>query len=146
MPQLIQHIDYIARQKQRAVLYLTFVNEPFKSFFEDSDPEDDLWREEDSIRSKILKWFDDNGIGWKECADIARTSGWSSYAGQVYIDVPYEVADPDYQKLVGYLEDGNDNIKEEHGNTKFWVLPLDLAMKNAHHDEPGFWENWAENF
>jgi hypothetical protein len=25
-------------------------------------------------------------------------------------------------------------------------VKLSTAMKNAHHDEPGFWERWAENF
>jgi len=28
----------------------------------------------------------------------------------------------------------------------FCYLPLEMAMKNAHHDEPGFWDRWAENF
>jgi hypothetical protein len=29
---------------------------------------------------------------------------------------------------------------------KFCYLPLAVAMENAHHDEPGFWDRWAENF
>jgi len=24
-------------------------------------------------------------------------------------------------------------------------LPLDVAMKNAEHDETGFWDKWAES-
>jgi len=31
-------------------------------------------------------------------------------------------------------------------DVKFYVVPLQDPMKNAHHDEPGFWERWAENF
>jgi hypothetical protein len=29
---------------------------------------------------------------------------------------------------------------------KFYVVTLDAAMKNAHDDEPGFWDKWAEDF
>jgi hypothetical protein len=28
----------------------------------------------------------------------------------------------------------------------FYCLPLELPLKNAHYDEPGFWEKWAEDF
>jgi hypothetical protein len=28
----------------------------------------------------------------------------------------------------------------------FWALSLNVATTNAHQDEPGFWERWAENF
>jgi hypothetical protein len=146
MPQVLKHIDYIARQKQRDVLYLTFINEPFKSFFSEPEPSDHYWKQPNSIRSKILIWLDENGFSWKECGEPARISGWRSYAGQIYIDVPFDTNDPEYQKLVEYLEDGNGNIKPEFGNTQFWVMALDNAMKNAHHDEPGFWERWAEDF
>ena len=27
------------------------------------------------------------------------------------------------------------------GKVLFLYLPLEIAMKNAHHDEPGYWEN-----
>jgi hypothetical protein len=29
---------------------------------------------------------------------------------------------------------------------RFYFLTLEIAMQNAHHDEPGFWDKWAENF
>ena len=29
---------------------------------------------------------------------------------------------------------------------QFFYLPLEHAMRNAHHDEPGFWDKWADNF
>lgn len=31
-------------------------------------------------------------------------------------------------------------------NTRSWIVPLGLAMENTHHDEPGFWERWADDF
>jgi hypothetical protein len=27
-----------------------------------------------------------------------------------------------------------------------WIFPLEKALENKHHDEPGFWDRWAENF
>jgi len=33
-----------------------------------------------------------------------------------------------------------------HAGVRFYVMPLDYAMENAAHDEPGFWERWAEDF
>jgi hypothetical protein len=45
---------------------------------------------------------------------------------------------------VDYLEypDGTMRFK----NVCFYALSLEIAMQNAHHDAPGFWEKWAENF
>ena len=31
-------------------------------------------------------------------------------------------------------------------DVKFYIVTLEHAMQNAHHDEPGFWERWADNF
>jgi hypothetical protein len=31
-------------------------------------------------------------------------------------------------------------------DAKFWIVTHELAVKNRHHDEPGFWEKWAEDF
>ena len=48
------------------------------------------------------------------------------------------------QKLSEHLEyaDGRMKIK----GLLFCYVPLEMAMKNKHHDEEGFWERWAENF
>jgi hypothetical protein len=64
--------------------------------------------------------------------------------GQLYIDVPYELNNPDYQKLQNFLEDENGEVRFD--GVKFWIFPLERAMKNAHHDEPGFWDRRADNF
>jgi hypothetical protein len=29
---------------------------------------------------------------------------------------------------------------------RFTLYTLAYCMKNAHHDEPGFWERWADMF
>ncbi|WP_340122667.1 hypothetical protein [Methylobacter svalbardensis] len=46
--------------------------------------------------------------------------------------------------LRDYLENPDGSMRFE--TVGFWVLPLETAMKNAHHDESGFWERWAEDF
>ena len=141
MPQLINHIDKIARDKKRDVLYLTF---------EDAQEinEDAIFHvvdyENHPARKTIIEWFDCNNVPYEECGDIASVNMIVGYMGQLYIDVPYELNNPDYQKLQNFLEDENGEVRFD--GVKFWIFPLERAMKNAHHDEPGFWERWADNF
>ena len=143
MPQLIEHIDAIAREKQRDVLYLEFSPKPNK---------DDMWGDNngrysfknDPIREKILKNLTKMGVTWLSCGGFADENYMASYAGQVYLDVPFEKDLPLYQTLETYLEHPDGTMRFE--NVRFYVLRLEIAMKNAHHDEPGFWEKWAEDF
>ena len=69
---------------------------------------------------------------------------WRDYLGQVYIDVTYDENLPRYRTLRDYLEYPNGSIR--HDGVRFYAMSLDHAMKNAEHDEPGFWERWAEGF
>jgi hypothetical protein len=66
------------------------------------------------------------------------------YHGQIYLDVPFDDNDPLYVLVRDYLENPNGTRRFE--TVGFWYLPLEKAMENAHHDEPGFWEKWAEDF
>lgn len=142
MPYLLEHIDAIARQKQRDVLFIRFF-----------DPLD--YEEDDGVffcadwkslagRQEVIKWLDDNQISWLPCGDFADIHSMCSYAGQIFIDVPFDEADPVYQKVLGYLENPDGSMRLP--GVLFCALQLQIAMKNAHHDEPGFWERWAENF
>lgn len=137
MPMLMQHIDAIARAKQRDVLYLTFppaepLAEPRRSY------------ESLDSRKQIIAWLDANAVGWKECGHIASENTMRSYAGQIYIDVPYDCENPTYQRVQAFLEFADGSMRFE--DVRFWIVSLEQAMKNAHHDEPGFWERWADNF
>lgn len=138
MPMLIQFIDAIARQKQRDVLFVCF---------EQSDSnEDGFWIDSDDIpeRKDLIDWLKLEGIGWSPCGGIADENCMVSYMGQIYLDVPFDLADPQYQKVAAKLE--NPDGSPRNPRVKFFYLPLSRAMKNAHHDEPGFWERWAEKF
>jgi hypothetical protein len=51
---------------------------------------------------------------------------------------------PIYHELNDYLEYPNGEMR--FPTVRFYYLALEAAMQNAYHDEPGFWETWAENF
>ncbi|MBK8751646.1 MAG: hypothetical protein IPL99_08335 [Candidatus Competibacteraceae bacterium] len=142
MPMLINHIDKIARDKQRDVLFLIFYEDQNQTV----DSEEDIARlmkrydyESNETRKMVLTWFENNGIATYPCAPFASGSLMGGYDGRLYIDVPFDKAHPDYQKVENFLEneDGTGKIP----GVRFCYLPLESAMKNAHHDEPGYWEN-----
>lgn len=146
MPQLLSHIDAIARKKGRDVLFVRFgefddllVPLRISRFWEETHD-----RENDSNRSELIAWLDANGINWCPCGLFAHEDYMVSYEGDIYLDVPYDSTDPVYQKISHRLENP-DETRKIPGVT-FCCLSLKCAMQNAHHDEPGFWEKWAEGF
>ncbi|MDO8263276.1 MAG: hypothetical protein Q7T21_08615 [Gallionella sp.] len=144
MPMLIEHIDAIARQKKHDVLYVVF-HHPASDNKDDEEilNQVDLEWETLPIRQQIIDWLDAHGIGWKLCGHFANESLIMGYRGQLYIDLPYDKSLPAFQALEAFLEfpDGHMRFPE----VTFFYCPLDKAMENAAHDEPGFWERWAEN-
>jgi hypothetical protein len=140
MPQIIDHIDAIARKKQRTVLFLEF--HP-KINFDDFEMPNYCY-EKDKVRDEIITNLDQMGIVWTKCGHFASTNFMCSYRGQIYLDVPYDESLDEYKKLQGYLEYPDGSMR--FPSVRFYHLPLEIAMKNAYHDEPGFWEDWAENF
>lgn len=141
MPMLIRFIDAIAREKERDVLFVRFGN-----IDEQSQP---VWTschdwENDQHRIDLIAWLDAQDIRWSPCGSFASENCMSSYQGDIYLDVPFDRTDPVYQELAHRLENP-DETRKTPGVT-FCYLPLVNAMRNSHHDEPGFWEKWAENF
>jgi len=143
MPLLIEHIDKIARDKKRDVLFLTFHDKAFKNAKADV-----IFPKFDYTickpRQKIMDWLTANNIPFSSCGHIARENGIYPYLGQLYIDVPFDETDPVYQKVRDHLENPAGTMKID--GVRFCYYTLELAMENAHHDEPGFWDRWAENF
>lgn len=137
MPGLIEHIDAIARSKQRAVLYLEFHPQPFRE-----------WRnyryEDDAMRTAVMAWLDAHGVPWTPCGPFADPRVMAPWLGQVYLDVPWDGSLPQYRELRDYLEHPDGTIR--HTGVRFYAMSLDHAMENAAHDEPGFWERQAEEF
>ncbi|QCP51596.1 hypothetical protein FAZ95_00940 [Trinickia violacea] len=81
---------------------------------------------------------------WRECGPYASETVTRSYAGEVFINVPFDDRDAQYRRVQEFLEYPDGSMRFD--DVKFYVVPLEDAMKNAHHDEPGFWERWADNF
>jgi hypothetical protein len=137
MPGLIEHIDAIARRKQRAVLYLEFHPKPYSE-----------WRnysfQDDALRDRVLAWLETNGVPWTKCGPFADPRVMAPYLGQVYLDVPYDESLPAYCVLRDYLEHPDGSMR--HEGVRFYAMTLEQAMQNAEHDEPGYWERWAEEF
>lgn len=140
MPLLLEYIDAIARKKKRDVLFLEFA----KTKRPKTPLEASVRYEDIESRTRILEWFDANAVPWTMCGGIARENGWSSYEGQVYVDIPYDLSNPTYQDVQEFLERPDGTCRFD--DVKFWIVSLGMAMENAHHDEPGFWERHAEGF
>lgn len=140
MPQIIDHIDAIARKKQRTVLYLEFALE-----INFDDFEHPRYRyDEDKVRDEIIENLDKMGISWMKCGHFASTNFMCSYRGQIYLDAPYDKNLPEFKKLQKYLEYPDGSMR--FPTVRFCYLPLEMAMKNAHHDEPNFGDDWVDNF
>lgn len=134
MPQVIEHIDKIARDKKRDVLFVSF----------DKDEFTDYHYENYEIRREIIDWLTENKIHFTKCGNIGSEYRWESYRGQLYLDVQIDESDTNYQKIISYFEHPDGTMKLR-GVTLF-VLQLKIAINNAYHDEPGFWEKHTENF
>lgn len=137
MPRQIEHIDAIARSKQRAALYLEFHPRP-------AVPGHRYDYASDPARDAVLAWLDAHAMPWTECGPFADPAAMAPYLGQVYVDVPYDDTLPAYQTLRDHLEYPDGAMR--HDTVRFHVMPLDFAMRNAAHDEPGYWERWAADF
>lgn len=130
---MLENIDKIARDKKRDVVWLDF-----KVSYNGSS---------DHPRNPIINWLNQNNIKWEECAEVASETGIRfSYSGSIFIDIPYDLNDLDFKNVLKYLKDQNGNMKPEFDDTLMNILTLETAMQNAHHDEPGFWKKWAEDF
>ena len=141
MPVLIKHIDQIARIKNRTVLFVGFEQEEGSSLLAAPNHTNHNWKT-DKNRIELIDWLNDNGIEWTMCGHFASESGWMSYQGNIYVDVPWDESDPKFVMFQQRLENSDGSPKNPL--VKIWACDLEMAMKNKHHDEPGFWENWAD--
>ena len=115
MPLLIDHIDALAREKNRDVLFVHFEN-----YVEDKDLED-------NARETLIAWLTENGIPFAPCMGIEDDEIINSYLGDIYIDVPFDEDNAQYQLLSEHLEDDEGNMKIE--DVYFYVLSLEVALE-----------------
>lgn len=116
MPQIIPHIDAIAREKNRDVLFIHF-----EHFVQDEA------ESQDSVRQEVLAWLDANGIDFYPCMGLEEEGLVNVYAGDIYVDVPYDESDETYLMLRDLLEDEEGNMLIE--GVLFFSLSLGLALE-----------------
>ena len=146
MPRRIEHIDKIARMKNRDVLWASFEpaeNKEHRQLMLAPNHTYSSW-ETDENRKSVIEWLNSEGIAYEMCGHFASETGWISYGGNIYIDVPVDETDPVFKKILGRLENPDGTPCDPR--VKLWITDLEEANKNSHHDEPGFWEKWAETF
>lgn len=144
MPCLIKHIDQVAREVNRDVLLVSFETANSDSLSSKAPWHDNNNFETDVNRCMLIDWLDANNIGWMPIGDVASEYGFRSYHGNIYIDVPFDKNNPDFELLQQHLENEDDTPRNPL--VKLWVYSLEDAIKNAHHDAPDFWDKWAETF
>lgn len=127
MPLLIESIDAIARQKQRDVLYVSFEAVDAEEDELDSFLSRD-WRE-DPCRQQVCQWLTEQQIPWMPCMPRDDDEVMFEYEGSIYIDVPFAIEDPQYQKVQQYLEYPDGRMR--YPGIHFYYLPLSQAMQHA---------------
>jgi hypothetical protein len=164
MPNVLEHIDAIARQQQRDVFYIRFPEPPKPAgvlLIEDLDeepvewdgfdgeiPEEDIEAENSDanaletfafpeVRHQVLTWLTANGIAYEYCFGPASDSGFGRWAGEVFVvDALHEEGNPVLQAVNDYLHAPNN---EEHfPGVALHLMRLTTAMENAYMDEPEY--------
>ncbi|SEL21161.1 hypothetical protein [Acinetobacter sp. DSM 11652] len=116
-----QHIDAIAREIQRDVLFIHFEN-----YTDDQN-------EEESIRDHVIAWLEQHEIEFVPCLGLSGEDEIDSYLGDLYLDIPFDEQNNQYQLVKNYLEDEQGNMKIEH--VLFFVLSLEVAEEIAKDQE-----------
>ena len=135
MPQLLKHIDAIAREKDRDVLFVHFEN------YEHENADAESYH----LRQNLMEWLKQRQINFAPCMGIEQPGVIESYSGDLYIDVPFDEAHPIYQMVSEHLEDAEEEMKIP--GVLFFVLSLETALEfeadreeflRLNHDEDEF--------
>lgn len=116
MSKPMQHIDAIAREKNRDVLFVHFENYVHAEA-----------QAIDSVRQQVLAWLEANEIPFSPCMGLEEEQLLTSYNGDIYIDIPFDSRDHHFNLLSDYLEDEQGNMKID--GVLFFVLSLELALQ-----------------
>lgn len=130
---IIKPIDQLAREKKRNVLYMGFPEVSGRGV---------LFRPHSPQRDIAIAWLEARQIAYDPCGLEASEDVMAPYLGHLYIDLPYDSDHPLCDELFDRFEHSVGLTKEP--SYSLYFFELDAALKNAHHDEPGFWENLAD--
>lgn len=134
MPQLMQTIYEIAVAKGRDVLYIVFGDPRVPPPYSEGP-----WVVDDELivppdwdthptRQLVIDWLESNGIGYSKT--VCPASGrviLEGYGGSLYLDIPFDTCNPEYQKLLAFLEYPDGSLRLP-GMT-FWAVPLKIALR-----------------
>jgi hypothetical protein len=143
----LEHIDAISRRKNRDVIYIDFIS-PAPLDGESRETRGPIFAsnwEANLDRIEVIAWLASEGIAWQPCAPFANPNVLQQkYNGQIYVDIPVDAAIDQFIKLERFLEnpDGTPRLR----GVRFQYCSFEDALQNSKHDEPGFWENWADSF
>lgn len=123
------YIEDLALQKQRDVVLVIFYRHLKDWLVRRPHSEVVNW-DKHPIRSRVIKFLDENDINYQPTmgtfdSDLAE---FDIYAGCLYIDVPFDEDDPQYQKVQRFLEFKDGTSRFEH--TIFCYCRLSDAHKD----------------
>ncbi|ENU89623.1 hypothetical protein F884_01765 [Acinetobacter sp. CIP 102143] len=129
MPRILKNIDQIALEKQRDVLYLLF-HKNYNDIFHNEDLSLKFHYETCIVRQQLIEWLEKHEIDFSECFGWSSRSGIMSmpYLGEIYLDVPFDEANPKYQLLYNHLENSDGSMKIE--GVTWYYCPLSEALEN----------------
>lgn len=113
MPQLVKCLHEIVIEKQRTVLCV-LIKRSFTGNHRESQ-----------IRDKFIAWLGANQIPYGLCCLAEDLSYW----GDLYFEVEFDVNNPHYQLLQGYLENEDGTMKDPA--LGFYYMSLEQAEELA---------------
>ena len=106
MPQILRHIEFIAQEKQRDVLFIRFG--PKRNTGELPRSIDKWPASLKAKRKHLVAWLDKNTIGYEDCFPAGTLNCIAfPYDGTLYIDLPFDAAHSAYQSFISKLENAD---------------------------------------
>ena len=121
MPYLMHHIDEIARQKKRNIIFVKFTR------VETISVEKHLKKIEPR-RKMIIKWLSNRKIKWQPCYDVFRGHIELPYDGHLYIELSVDKRDHTYLEFCKLLE--NEDETPKFKGVSLWIFRYSDGRKN----------------
>ena len=138
MPVVIRTLDQIAREKQRGAIFITFQKEVERlPGYPDCMDYRIFDYERDQKRILFVKWLYENHINFEECFGCGSVRSWR-HKGQIYLDVPYDESNSQYQLLRQYIENLDGSLKDPE--VAWCFLKLETAIQYEYYD---YWGDFS---
>lgn len=85
------------------------------------------------FRDYVIAWLEQHEIEFVPCLGLSGEDEIDSYLGDLYLDIPFDQQNNQYQLVKNYLEDEQGNMIIEH--VLFFVLSLEVAEEIAKDQE-----------